>query len=202
MFDDIKDKLMSIDPVFDESLFKFGKRMDKRKEIDPAKEYTDRELEDLANKIWGIEARKVTGAEAKYLLIGIKLEYEGQTYEAQYLRGFDFTPFSHVVIGQSFLNALRDTVGEFFEIGRDWPEKVEDMNTRAVREIVFEKDGMKLTVTGIGGGKYNLRDGKLNVYGDSQDFGSVPNLHQDQLRKLLGEVVQKQPLKDYEVNMK
>jgi len=201
MFGDIRDKLGTIDPVFDESLFEFGNRMDERAEIDPAKEYTDRELERMASRLYGIDARKVTGAEAKYLLIGVILEGEGQTYEAQFLRGFDLAPFAHKAIGERFMVTLRNAIGDNFEIDTNWPNDGEGLRARAVADIVFEKDDMKLTVTGIGGGRYNLRDNKLNVYGTSDDFGSIPRTHDDQLRELLGSLVQKQPFQGYKVNM-
>ena len=203
MFGDIRDKIGSLEPVFNESLFTQGNGMDKI-EIDPARkytDYTDRELKSFADRLWGVEARKVTGAEAKYILIGIKLEGNNQTYETKFLRGFDLTPFSHSVIGEVFLGTLRDAIGKYFDIGTDWPEEGKGLNARTVPDIVFEKDGMKLTVTGIGGGKYNLRNGKLNVYGKSLDFGPVPKSHHDQLRELLGSLVQKQPFQGYEVNM-
>lgn len=202
MFGDIRDKLGTIDLVFDESLFERGNRMDERKKIDPAKKYTDKDRENLAERLCGIEARKVTGADAKHMLIGVRLEGEGQTYEAQFLRGFDIAPFSHAVIGMYFLNTLGDATREYFDVDRNWPEEGKGLHVHAVREIVYEKEGMKLKVTGIGGGKYNLIDGKLNVYGASRDFGPIPRSHQEQLRGLLGALVQKQPFKGYEVNMK
>ncbi|TAL56937.1 MAG: hypothetical protein EPN86_02405 [Nanoarchaeota archaeon] len=200
MFQDLREKLESIDSVFNEERYELGNEADRRNGFDASKDYDQKKLSSIAERARGMDAVKKLGIERKYLLLQITLEEGENKYVNFYLRGFDEASGSHASLGENFLNdELRNELGDIFELPYIWPSV--GYPREAVRDLVFEHDGLKLTVSGLGGGMYNLRDGKINLHGSSLGFGSVPTQYQERFAELLQQLVQKPAFQGYQVNV-
>ncbi|MEK6967604.1 MAG: hypothetical protein AABX51_03160 [Nanoarchaeota archaeon] len=133
----------------------------------------------------------------KYLLFEVSLEKGGESYTANYLRGFEKEYILHSIIGHGFCEELGDSFPEF-NIPKRWPNNPRD-DRRQIRDLVFEQDGLKLVVSGIGGGKYDLNNGSIIIHGKSEGFGPIPDNYVDKLRDLLEQLIQKPAFEGYQV---
>jgi len=201
MFEAVKQKLRTIDTVLNEATVEYANRLDVKSGFDPAREYTQQELDGLAEKfLWGPEAFKRTGKESKHLLLEVKLTDGTNLFSHLYLRGFDYITESHALVANEFLDKdLRPTLGEYFEFPFSWPSRPH-IDAKTPRIVESEKDGLKLTVTAIGGGKFDLKNNQVNLKGSSMDFGPVPTQYQEQFRAMLGLLVQKPTYRGFGIN--
>ena len=200
MFQEVKEKLRTIDAVLNEEQLRYWDEIDINEGFDPDKDYTGEELKKIDP--YGLESTKKTGKQKKYLLLEVTLKEGDNAYKEWYLRGFDHPGFGHQYIAQDFLRKdLIAVLSEDFEIPRSWPEVGEVLREKPVRDIVLENDGVKLTITAVGGGQYDLKDQKINIRGLSKGFGPVPVGYQDKLSELLELLVQKPPFHGYQINI-
>jgi len=201
MFEAVQQKLRTIDTVLNEATVEYANRLDVKSGFDPAREYTQQELNELAGKfLCGPEAFKRTEQDGCYFLLEARLIDGNNLFSHLYLRGFDYITESHALVAGTFLDKdLRPTLVEYFEFPFSWPSRP-SIDTKTPRTVESKKDGLKLTVTAIGGGKFNLKNNQINLKGRSMDFGPVPTQYQEQFMTMLGLLVQKPTYQGFGIN--
>lgn len=195
-FEAVQQKLRTLDTVLSDSLLELGSSVDRGNGFDPQRTYTESELARIHP--FGPEAFQRTDNESRYLLLGVTLDGNGQTFSEVYLRGFDFIINSHPTIATAF---LQHDLAPFLEGNCEVPLSWEQSGQPFPRKIGMEFDGLTLTVTGLGGGKFDLRDKRINTKGSSKKFGPVPAQYQEQFRAMLELLVQKPAYQGFQVNL-
>lgn len=199
MFEELRTKLNSIDAVLNEEGMNSINALDRNRGFDPTKEYTPEELKKLYPS--GLEALKKSGGESRYLLLEVRLEDEGSQYTKLYLRGFDVPINAHPALADRFLiRELQPVVTPPFELPTRWPYTTRGMNYDYDSAITRESGELKLTVSAIGGGMFDLKNSRINLRGSSMAFGHIPQPYQDKLSELLGQLVQRPAYNGFQVN--
>lgn len=177
--EELKEKLEGIDQLIDEALLeKFNGA-------------------DSPSPGEGLESLKITGDESRYLLLEVKLEYGGNEYTQLYLRGFEKYNMAHVGIALVFMREVEQIAQGHLSFPNGWPK---NEHRKPEKSMTVKRRGVKLTITGLGGGLYKLKDKAVEVYGISfGGFGPVPRGYQQQVRDMLGQLVQREQYKGFRV---
>ncbi|MBI2575657.1 hypothetical protein HYV84_00435 [Candidatus Woesearchaeota archaeon] len=137
-------------------------------------------------------ALKRTGAERKYLLLEVAVAEGDQNFSRLYLRGFDYSSMGHEDIGENFLREeLLPILKGIIEIPFSWPYEKMAFGNLPHKIIRLEQNGTMFSIKGIGGGKFDLKDNRINLRGASRDFGPVPHEYQERLKGLFELLCQK-----------
>lgn len=199
MFDEVRECLETIDHVLNAKVYDQAVAFDKGEGFDPDAEEVD---DNLRDSIWlsSIPLYKKTGEKTKYILLELRLEDGEREYSQNYLRGFERAVGSHPSLAELFLREVRSQVGDNLELPRMWPWINRAIDNNWERSVTAENDGLKLTITVVGGAIYDLKDGCINLMGYSMAFGAVPYDYQDKLTQMLGILVQKNVYDGFEIN--
>ncbi|MBI2139116.1 hypothetical protein HYU13_05995 [Candidatus Woesearchaeota archaeon] len=190
MFNEIQQKLLTLDQVLNVENLDFANQMDRKEGFDPSREFSDEELRHFTSR--GPVALKKTGAERKYFLLEVAVAVGGKNFSRLYLRGFDYSSMGHKDIGETFLREeLLPVLKGYIEIPFSWPAEKIALETWPYKVIRLEQNGTKFTIKGVGGGRFDLRENRINLRGESMDFGPVPHEYQERLKALFGLLCQK-----------
>lgn len=199
MFEELKHKLDSIDSVLNEESMKSSNDLDIKRGFNSSKNYTDEELKKFYPS--GIELLKKKGAESKYLLLEVKIEKDADTHTKLYLRGFDVYLPSHPVLAEQFLTEeLEPVLATNFKLPDRWPQIGDPKYDKWEKTVISEHDGIKLSISAIGGGTFDLKNNCINLREKSRAFGSVPPAYQDKFNELINQLVQRPAYNGFKVN--
>ncbi|MDO8740994.1 MAG: hypothetical protein Q7J54_05485 [Candidatus Woesearchaeota archaeon] len=199
MIEELKHKLESIDSVLNEESMKSSNELDIKRGFNPSQSYTDKELAKFYPS--GIELFKKKGDESKYLLLEVKIEKGADTYAKQYLRGFDMPLPSHPVLAEQFLREeLEPVLAPNFKLPDRWPQIGKPINDEWEKTVISEYDGIKLSISAVGGGKFDLKNNSINLREKSRSFGPVPLKYQDRFNELINQLVQRPAYNGFKVN--
>ncbi len=198
MFEELRAKLDSIDAVLNEDDMDKRNAVNKSRGFDPSKDYTPEELKQY---ITTIEILKKSGGEARYLLLEVKLESESSQFAKLYLRGFEVLINAHPYLANEFLKReLKPVTTPPFELPEEWPYEREGIEEHYDQAITRKFWDYILTVSAVGGGKFDLKNNAINLRGKSEAFGSVPQAYQGRLREFLEQLVQRPAYNGFQVN--
>ena len=193
MFEAIKGKLDSLDAVLDEALLESKNKYDIERGFDPSKTYDELGLLDFE----GLDALKRGTEDACYVLLEVKLRSGSNEFTKLYLRGFENCEDFHRGPIFNYLCEMSQLLPNEFNIPTVWPGDTE----HPPKSINLEVSNTLLEITVVGGGKFDLKNGKINTHGQSTSFGPIPNEYKGRLIELFGLLVQKPAYKGYVINI-
>ena len=150
----------------------------------------------------GIDAIKKSGEVGKYIVLEVTLKGDGKAYSQTYLRGFERMYVNSSAIPYNFLGELRCLMKAYFDLSAQWTYEHE--KNAPAREFGVEKDGLKLDINALTGGRYRLADNYIEVFGLSGSFqpdATRLSEYEDKLKGLLGLLAQKEQYREFKVNM-
>ena len=198
MFQELQRRLGTIDSVLNEEEMDDRNTYDIQwRQFNPSLSYTPDELGRLFCR--GIEALKKSGQVARYILLEVILKRDGEIHSRLYLRGFESRTEVHSALADAFLEKeLKTVLSPPFELPREWPYQIVEGDTVYDKTIAREHGGLNLSISVIGGGKFKLEGGMINLGGDSFYFGRIPLQYQDKLKELLDQLIQKPAYRDFQ----
>lgn len=196
MLEELRTRLDSIDGVLNEDRMNAWNQFDREAGFDPTKDYTPEQVKEM--RLTGIEALKKSGLESRYLLLEVRLLGQVE-FGKLILRGFDVPYGGHAAVAEEFLREeLCPIVPPHFDLPNEWPSNPESY--APYKRIVREAEGLRLVVTGVGGGMFDLKNNAINLRGKSRAFGPVPHEYQGQLRAFLEQLAQRPAYNGFQVN--
>ena len=159
-------------------------------------------VDDLLNNVElsSIPFCKVSGKEARYVLLELRVEGEGKEFVQNYLRGFEKSRDYHLFIVEDFLDEIKSKVGNCFKLPISWAETCTPDIFGCNREVVAQNDGLRLTITVVGGALYDLKNNCIISRGESDSFGPIPAEYQSTLLDLSNILIQKEPYTSFKFN--
>ena len=196
----IQQRLSTLDAVLNEQWLGMAIESDARRGFDPAREYAEDELRRMF--VVSPQGLMKTGQDSKYMLFEIKLEQdESVVWQKYYLRGFDYMSASHPALADRLLVHELGFISKHFpELPERWQSVGEPPFREAAGSVTASNHGITITITGIGGGKFDLRDRIITTKDESRDFGSIPPQYKYKLAELLGLLVQKPTYHGFQIN--
>lgn len=191
MFQELQRRLGTIDNVLNEEVMNRLNADDiQMMEFDPLRDYTQLELEQLYCK--GIEALKKSGQEAYCILLEVVLEKDGDKYTKLYLRGFESRTNHHPTLASNFLEReLRPILSPHFELPEEWPSQEVGGEKVYEKTITYTSNNLRLSISVIGGKKFDLKNTMINLRDFSLSFGHIPLEQRGRLKELLDQLTQK-----------
>lgn len=198
MFEELKRKLESIDAVLNEEDMDSLNALDISRGFRPDKEYTPKQVEEF--KFKGIEALSKSGKESSYVVLEVVIEKDGNKYARLFLRGFDVPTNSQPILAETFLRReLRTALSPPFELPIEWPHETSPMGDFYEKAVISEAGGLRLTISAIGSGQFDLKYRTINLKGPNLYFGSVPEAYKDRFRELLEQLVKKSTYRSFTI---
>src|SRR3989344_3578188 len=182
MFEELKQKLESIDSVLDEE----SESDIDLSNFDSSKNYTREELKKFGRLKYCVEILKKSGGESKYLMIEVIVQKNDEKYSKTYLRGFDFRYGSHHLMIYEFMKEeLGKRLSSKFVFPDRWPKMRDSRDDALLHSLTLENSDEKITISALGGGKFDLKNKSINLSGSSQAFGSIPRAYEDRFKELM-----------------
>ena len=138
---------------------------------------------------------------AKYVLLEVKVEQGGESYSRVYLRGFEGKYRAHIGPATDFLEEVTSRVGDLFQMPSFWPQDENKKPPKPVTHLAFENNGVKLTISVLGGGEYVIEGSVIHTYGSSEDFGPVPSQYTGKLEEMLSLLTKREQYKGFEIQV-
>jgi hypothetical protein len=201
MFEEIKQKLESIDSVLNEETLNYWNERDAQKGFDLSKTYTKEELKRFLEIIYGIELLKKSNEESKYILLEVSAQKNNERCSRFFLRGFEMFKPGHPALASGFLGEdLEKHLSPPFKFPYLWPSTGNSISTNYLKMFKVEANDVKLTVSVLGGGKYEFKEQNINLWGSSDAFGAIPIEYHDKTKELLDQLIQKPTYQGFKIN--